>query len=97
MNFLIRLLDGIKLWFILSLMLPTAFTLLYMTFHVILGVPSKHNFSDTMYIIWIKYYFNGNFIDLIAWRIHLFIMFWTCLLSVTKEKDKTIDISKYDT
>ena len=58
----------------ITLSIPISMSIINILFIGILGIESKNDFLINFKVIWIDYFFTGYFCDIVAWRIHLFIL-----------------------
>lgn len=58
----------------ITLLIPISMSIINILFFGILGIESENGFLMNFKIIWIDYFFTGYFCDIVAWRIHLFIL-----------------------
>jgi hypothetical protein len=61
--------------------IPLALTIINILFCGILGMPSIHGFIGNFYLIWVDFFFTGSFLDIVAWRWHLFLLGGATLIS----------------
>ena len=73
--------DGILLWFVLSVTIPILITLWNIFFVGILGVETDRGFIGNFEMAWVSYYFNGEFLGIVMWRIHLFFLSLSLIFS----------------
>jgi hypothetical protein len=64
----------------LTLTLPLTLTVMNILFVGILGVETKFDFLMNFKIIWIDYYFTGDFMNIDAWRWQLGLLFCSFLI-----------------
>jgi hypothetical protein len=67
--------------FALTLVLPLTLPVMNLLFVGILGLELKYGFLLNFKIIWIDYYFTGSFLDIVAWKWQLGLLFCSFLLT----------------
>jgi len=68
-----KIFNGLRLY-ALTLVFPITLTIINILFVGILGVETKEGFLMNFKVIWIDYYFTGDFLGFIAWRWHLMLL-----------------------
>lgn len=70
--------------FILTTIVPLAVTLTVIVWSL-LGQPMIHSLFNTIYILWLDYYFSGFFLGISAWRFHLVLLIFFSFLSLPRK------------
>lgn len=73
-----------RLYF-LTVTIPLILTLIWLI-SVVLGIPEMQLRNPDIIDVWIKYYYNGSFIDVIAWKWHLVIFMFCIVINVIDNK-----------
>lgn len=58
----------------ITLSIPITMSIINILFVGILGIKSHFDFLLNFKVIWIDYFITGYLCDIVAWRIHLFIL-----------------------
>lgn len=79
----------IKLYFVVSMIIPSFITIALFIVMVVLGIEPKlfqDGFWNAIYTVWIKYYYNGNIDGISSWRIHLATLICVIIGHILLEK-----------
>lgn len=65
----------------LTLIIPIILSLMNIVVVGILGMHSNYGFLMNFKVIWIDYYITGHFINIVAWRWHLSLLFMSYIFT----------------